>query len=927
MDDNRRIRVFVSSTFRDMVEERNELMTQTWPELRRFCGERQVELLEVDLRWGIAEEQSTRKEFLKLCADEIRLGRPFFIGLLGERYGWTPGDDAFTADLEEEHPWLSNLHGKSLTELEILHGVLNNAEMAGRSFFYFRDPAYAQARGTDFLAEDAQAGDKQRALKKTIRATSAEKHIPLRENYPNPQALAALVLQDLKTATAAQFPIEEIPDALSREASDHEAFAEIRRRTYIGRPDYFEKLDRHAAAGSGPLVLLGDSGSGKSALVANWLDHWRQGHPNDFIFQHYIGSTPDSAQHWRLMTRLIREIKRWSGDPEELPRSHDDLLRAFALWLAKARLRVERDGVRFILVLDALNQLEDRDHARLLGWLPSHPFNGALRLIVSVLPVPPPKDNPQKAVDDPLKVIVERGWESLRVEPLTVDERRRMIAHYLERFAKELDPLRLERLAAAPAAANPLYIRILLDELRATGTHERLDERLGDYLSAPGIPALLKQVLARYQRDYERDRPGLVSEVLGLIWAARRGLAETDILRLLRPEGLPQLPFATWSPLRAALGEGVVDRGGILNFAHDSLRAAVEAAFAPDEDRRDELRLQLVDDFDRQPASARTCEELPWLLWQTESFVRLRACLLDVDRCLEIRARDQEELLRYWVDLGEERTMGRPYLASFEKWSREPQRDENRIGYAAACLAFFLRAAGQHAEAEPLVRRALALDEQSLGPDDPNVARDLHNLAHLLEATNRMTEAEPLMRRALAIDERSFGPEHPDVARDLHNLARLLQATNRLAEAEPLMRRSLSIFEKSFGSNHPNVATSLNNLAGLLQATNRLGEAEPLIRRALALDEQSLGPQHPRVATRLSNLAVLLRATDRQAEAEPLMRRMLEIFLKLTRSTARPYPALQDALNNYAGLLHAMGHNREQVLATLRQLAPEFFRG
>jgi nephrocystin-3 len=70
-----------------MVEERDELMTQTWPELRRRCRELQVELVEVDLRWGIAEEQSTRKETLKLCLDEIRACRPFFIGLLGERYG------------------------------------------------------------------------------------------------------------------------------------------------------------------------------------------------------------------------------------------------------------------------------------------------------------------------------------------------------------------------------------------------------------------------------------------------------------------------------------------------------------------------------------------------------------------------------------------------------------------------------------------------------------------------------------------------------------------------------------------------------------------------------------------------------------------------------------------------------------------------
>ncbi len=60
-----------------------------------------------------------------------------------------------------------------------------------------------------------------------------------------------------------------------------------------------------------------------------------------------------------------------------------------------------------------------------------------------------------------------------------------------------------------------------------------------------------------------------------------------------------------------------------------------------------------------------------------------------------------------------------------------------------------------------------------------------------------------MMRRALAIDEASYGPEHPRVATHLNNLAGLLQATNRLAEAEPLMRRALAIDEAATGSNIP----------------------------------------------------------------------------------------------------------------------------
>jgi tetratricopeptide (TPR) repeat protein len=217
-------------------------------------------------------------------------------------------------------------------------------------------------------------------------------------------------------------------------------------------------------------------------------------------------------------------------------------------------------------------------------------------------------------------------------------------------------------------------------------------------------------------------------------------------------------------------------------------------------------------------------------------------------------------------------------------------------------LAQLLQATHRLAEAEPLMRRALAIDEASFGTEHPRVAVDLNNLAQLLQATNRLAEAEPLMRRALAIDEASFGARHPDVAIRLNNLAQLLQDTHRLSEAEPLMRRALAIDEASFGAEHPRVATQLNNLAVLLQATNRLSEAEPLMRRALAIDEASFGAEHPSVARDLNNLAVLLQATHRLAEAEPLMRRALAID---EASFGAEHPEVARDLNNLAQLLQA----------------------
>ena len=80
------------------------------------------------------------------------------------------------------------------------------------------------------------------------------------------------------------------------------------------------------------------------------------------------------------------------------------------------------------------------------------------------------------------------------------------------------------------------------------------------------------------------------------------------------------------------------------------------------------------------------------------------------------------------------------------------------------------------------------------------------------------------MRRALAIDEQSFGPDHPNVAIRLNNLALLLQATNRLDEAEPLMRRALVIlvtFGRQTGYDHPNLRMFAENYRGLLTKLGR----------------------------------------------------------------------------------------------------------
>jgi tetratricopeptide (TPR) repeat protein len=266
-------------------------------------------------------------------------------------------------------------------------------------------------------------------------------------------------------------------------------------------------------------------------------------------------------------------------------------------------------------------------------------------------------------------------------------------------------------------------------------------------------------------------------------------------------------------------------------------------------------------------------------------------------------------------------TIWQPLLSVAERGVQEAAKELGANDPAVAGLldrqATLLQEIARYEDAEPLMRRALAIDEASYGNDHPTVATALNNLAQLLQATNRLAEAEPLMRRALAIDEASYGNDHPKVAIDLNNLAQLLQATNRLAEAEPLMRRALAIDEASYGTDHPDVARDLNNLATLLKATNRLAEAEPLMRRALAIDEVSYGNDHPNVAIRLNNLAQLLQDTNRLAEAEPLSGRAPQIFLA---SLGIDHPNTQKVKGNYLKILQALSLPEIEIEAKLAEL-------
>ena len=649
----RLVRVFLSSTFRDFIEERDILVKRVFPELRQFCRDRFVELVEVDLRWGITAEQSEKGEVLPICLKEITRCRPganesdspYFVGMLGERYGWVPEIEskAFPQELLEEQPWLKeHMGGKSVTELEILHGVLRNKSMIGKAFFYFRDPTYVNkidnAQSKNFISEKPEEYEKLQILKSDIRDRKAD--FLVRENYRSPEDLGKLLLEDLKDAVKKAFPLDEVPDFHTRESLDHFVFLESRTRAYVPLDGLFEKLDQFAAGQNDlqdtnndldsdqaqeddaneedkpslPFVIRGDSGGGKSALLASWFSNFEQNQQNidntqskfdkrPFRFIHFIGGTPSSVYAESLLRRLLEEIKRYGASPsgELIATDLPGLAVQLPRWLDT--LSSKGGGV---LIFDALNQLAI-PLERELDWLPARwPSN--IRIILSVLP------------GDALRAMDKRGWllpeSTLVVKPLTPNEREKIALAYLKFFNKELEPKLLNHLLTAEQSKNPLFLRTVLEELRVRSSHEQLQSHLDNLLKAAGPSELFVMVLKNLEADFElqiksmfqdlkeanpsqgdpsiqmnnylhtKDNPGLVHRLFEVMGAAFRGLSESELLQILSPSEKPSeqpIPRSLLAPVFLALGDSLLSKDGQLSFFHDYLRQAVLKEYLDEE--------------------------------------------------------------------------------------------------------------------------------------------------------------------------------------------------------------------------------------------------------------------------------------------------------------------------------------------------------
>jgi len=663
MAQSNELRVFISSTFRDLQEEREHLVKKIFPEIRALCRTRGVAFTDIDLRWGLSEEDSMFGHVIRTCLEEIDRCRPFFIGIIGSRYGWIPEYHEVLMDPEliARFPFIEELalQGVSVTEMEFIHGVFSSSDVDGGSaFFYHRDSEDSQADHPDHL----------RSLIDRVRASGR----PFR-HFDDVESMGAMVRNDLMEMIDAHWPVSQIPSELELRRGAHSAFAASRIRAYIPTPTHTQIFNRWVEDGTLPLVIHGPSGLGKSSLVAYLVDSFRKKNRRAFVIEHYVGAGQNTGSSSAIMLHVIQEIRQRFDISDPIPLSESEITASFPNWLFRGQHLALQEDIDLLIAVDALNQMGEE--GRRLAWLP-RTIPPGIRLLLSTTP---------GECEDRLN---ERAWERLDVVPID-DERIRqsIVVRYLSEYHKTIPVELLRRVIADSKASSPLYLRVIAEELRLHGEYETIEALIARYIDTVDLFEVFQVMLERIEHDFDA---ATIGAFLSVIWASRSGLTEEELMDLV---GLNRL---TMSRLLFAFDYHFVRREGRLGYFHDYLRYAVEKRYLADEQTQLSMHRKVAAYFNivvrnsvanGADVPSRTASELAYQLDCARDQNGLCELLSTIPVFVVLfQGETYYDVLRYWSKMRASVDVVDTYRRALSEWSEGTGAERARATYLVSDL-------------------------------------------------------------------------------------------------------------------------------------------------------------------------------------------------------------------------------------------------
>jgi tetratricopeptide (TPR) repeat protein len=212
------------------------------------------------------------------------------------------------------------------------------------------------------------------------------------------------------------------------------------------------------------------------------------------------------------------------------------------------------------------------------------------------------------------------------------------------------------------------------------------------------------------------------------------------------------------------------------------------------------------------------------------------------------------------------------FLQASAQAEKLPPGDPRQLG-ALEQLADIYVQEGRLADAERLQKHILALAEMGGGPDSPQVADVLGNMAMGNLFRNNLPAAQEYAERALRIRELTPGNADPSLLTAVDLLASVYSASKQYGKAEPLYNRALALAVEAHGPNDPSLVVPLDHLGGFYSQAGQFEKAEEAYRRLIAIAEKAYGPDSPVLLGSLAAFSQVLRNRGRLTEADEVQKR------------------------------------------------------
>jgi TonB family protein len=135
------------------------------------------------------------------------------------------------------------------------------------------------------------------------------------------------------------------------------------------------------------------------------------------------------------------------------------------------------------------------------------------------------------------------------------------------------------------------------------------------------------------------------------------------------------------------------------------------------------------------------------------------------------------------------------------------------------------------------LEKSLAQKETQFGPEHQAVATAVRELADEVLNQGNYQKAEPMYKRAIAIQEKHLPGDERELAKTLSKFGELYYLQRKYAEAEPLYKEALAINEK-YPTDNLFLEENMEHYAKLLYVTNRTSQANEFYDRLKEIRNQ-----------------------------------------------------------------------------------------